>query len=359
MAILSPILSALAAAVFLWHAPAPPTTGVTPRALFASHHGWAGPRIGIAFPPVSRRDHVAFTVSALRDLAIRDIRIAENWKRRGITPTAEDFEPLRRKIGTLRRAGLRIMLTVQTDGPPEVCGPSNKFGCAFRPDAPFEAYLTQLLAAVGDRIDAIQFGNEWDHQFAGSIAEYVALHDRFARTVRAHRPDLTLVLGGITNRAPYAHAVCSRAQSFDLPGSHDTSAEQSFCAQSEKNDFARQAVRTVAAQADYDVFDVHLYDAPGLWETAVGWVARLAQGKPIWITEFGGPHPALEPRDPAYHARQLARYMATVERLPVDRAYYFKLTDDDTSYHSRSGLYDQQGRAKPALGVFRHHLGLD
>ena len=99
-------------------------------------------------------------------------------------------------------------------------------------------------------------------------------------------------------------------------------------------------------------WDLHLYDAVGLWPAAVRWVKSLSS-KPIWITEFGGPSPEFEPTGAEYQAERLEAYMRTIKKLPVARAYYFKLTDDPASYHSLSGLYDAQGRAKPALDVFR------
>ena len=86
-------------------------------------------------------------------------------------------------------------MTVSSDGPEGACLRRNEHACAIAPDAPFEGFITALLAAVGDDIEAIQFANEWDNRFPGSTAEFRALHARFTATVRAERPGLTLVLG--------------------------------------------------------------------------------------------------------------------------------------------------------------------
>ena len=74
--------------------------------------------------------------------------------------------------------------------------------------------------------------------------------------------------------------------------------------------------------------------------------------RPIWVTEFGGPWPWNEPSDPEYQAERLAVYLDTIGALPIDRAYYFKLTDDPGTFHAASGLYDVEGQEKPALSVF-------
>ena len=104
--------------------------------------------------------------------------------------------------------------------------------------------------------------------------------------------------------------------------------------------------------SERDIADLHLYDAEDLWPAAVDWFVTLTAGRPVWLTEFGGPAPELEPRDPNYQAERLAAYLRVVDGLPVDRAYYFKLTDDDGSIHDRSGLFDRRGRPKPSLDVF-------
>ena len=310
----------------------------------------AEPEIGMAFPPVGSADQLAFTQTALGELGISQIRIAENWKRRGLTPTPQEFAPLVRRITNLRARGLRIMLTVQADGPNAACEQRNDHGCLIAADAPFESYVTALLEAVGPQLDSIQFGNEWDNQFAGTPAQYLALQNRFARVVRDHQPDLTIVLGGITGGTPYFSAVCIHGIDVTL---NQISAEEIaalICANQALHDRA-PAIAQVFAQADYDIVDIHLYDAPPLWPAAIAWV-QARSSRTIWVSEFGGPNPDLEPRDPAYQASQLTQYIATIRTLPIARAYYFKLMDDPGSYHANSGLFTRTGQPKPALPVF-------
>ncbi len=311
----------------------------------------AEPIIGMGFPPVADTAQRNFTKKALANLNVRDIRIAENWRRRGMDPT---FGPLEQRISDLHSAGLRILLTVQSNGPDAACAKRNAHSCLIKPDAPFEEYLVKLLAAVGDNIDAIQFGNEWDNQFVGTPAEFLELHTRFARVVRRERPDLTIVLGGITGRAAYAQALCVDQTPVAIPGIDLEAEVQRFCRkQAAQNARATTAVKQVLGGADFDVADIHLYDTEDLWPAAVSWFASQARGRPIWVTEFGGPEPNLEPSNPGYHAKRLREYLRVIKTLPVARAYYFKLTDDDGSIHKRSGLFDRRGNPKPALAVFK------
>ena len=44
--------------------------------------------------------------------------------------------------------------------------------------------------------------------------------------------------------------------------------------------------------------------------------------------------------------------MQVASTLEVERVYYFKLTDDRSSYHSASGLFDMNGEKKTAYKIF-------
>lgn len=316
----------------------------------------AQPTIGLSFPPVSTPAQLAFTQGAMNDLGLRHIRVAEAWERRGLQPTDADFAPLVRRLSALDAAGFDVLLTVELRAPEAACALSNEFACVIRADAPFEAYLAQLLRLVGPYIEAIQIGNEWDNRFPGTTAEFLAIHTRAASVIRANHPDLTLVLGGVTGRAGLSHALCFVGANPAIPGLDWPQMRRRFCVRGAwRNENLQAAVTAVLFVADYDVVDIHLYDAPGLWPDAVAWMAMHTDA-PIWVTEFGGPSPEHEPSDPAYQATRLPAYLAMVDTLPVARAYYFKLTDDPASLHAASGLYDVEGAAKPALAVFSQWL---
>ncbi|MEJ6394288.1 hypothetical protein V8J82_13540 [Gymnodinialimonas sp. 2305UL16-5] len=316
----------------------------------------AEPVIGIAFPPVRDADQMAFSLEALGALDIGHVRIAEAWERRGLTPSEADFEPLLRRLQALEAAGIDTLLSVELRAPEAACGLSNEHACVIRDDAPFEAYLTILLRVAGPHIDAIQIGNEWDTRFPGTTRDFMAIHDRAASVIRAERPDLTLVLGGISGRAGLSHALCFVGAHPEIPGIDWAQMRHRFCLRgAPRNEATQAAVAAVLALADYDVVDLHLYDAPGLWPEAVGWL-RSHSAAPIWVTEFGGPSQDYEPQDPDYQATRIRAYLDVIATLPIARAYYFKLTDDPNSYHAHSGLYDIDGQPKPALAVFEAWL---
>lgn len=318
----------------------------------------AEPIMGIAFPPVSNAAQRAFTIETLGALGVRHIRIEESWARRPLHPTARDFAPLVRRIEQLRAGGLSILLTISSDAPVGACANADKQDCAIGPDAPFDAYMTQVLNAVGSDLDAIQFANEIDNDFPLSSQEFLDLHARFAQVVRRHSPNMPIVLAGLTGAVPYTLAACRDGINPQLgPAVNWEDVKETVCADLLRH--APQKTQIVSAallQADYDIADIHLYDAPGLWPASIRWLTGKTNGRPIWVTEFGGPNPQLEPKDEVYHAAQLKRYLEAISRLPIQRAYYFKLTDDRESYHATSGLFTRRLDAKPALQTFRDSL---
>ncbi len=339
------ILSLFAATMFL--------------SLLAAIPGSAQPLMGISFPPVETREKMAFTLRQLPAIDVTHIRVAENWKNREPQRGAFNWAPLESRIGTLADAGIKVLLTVQSDGPDWACAVRNTKSCVFRNWDDFEPYLRELVERVGSRLDAIQFGNEWDHQFVGTAREYLSYQNRFYRLVKQINPDLDVVLGGVTSRAMLFQSICLEDTRLDtdqirLVRDMDLNAfvQNEVCMRQRATYEADlRDVRMVLGSASYDIADLHLYDTPQLWP---GFVRMLHQmtDRPVYITEFGGPNPELEPSDPQYQARRLEQYLQTISRLPVARAYFFKLTDGGGAYHDRSGLFDERGNPKPALEVF-------
>lgn len=223
-----------------------------------------------------------FTLRALDDLGLRHIRISENWRRRPLHPAPEDFAPLKRRLSALRAGGLKVLLTIENDGPDAACGARHAHGCYLRADAPLEGFITALLAAVGDDIEAIQFSNEWDGPYRARADEFLALHARAARTIRATRPGLPLVMGGITGNAPYAVSLCTAGATPTRAGGVSwAQAVAKFCARTDEIAARCALVDHVLRRADFDVLDLHLYDAEALWPAALDWAAPYAKSRPI------------------------------------------------------------------------------
>ena len=315
--------------------------------------------MGMSFPPVRNMAEISFTLNQLKRLGIRDIRIAENWKNR--EPERGDFNwaPLENRIRALGNDGLRILLTIQSDGPDWACGARNSKSCIFTDWSDFENYMEELLARVGSELDAIQFGNEWDNQFVGTARQFLILQNRFYDLVKKYRPGLDVVLGGITTRSLLYEAIClngtrinQNEYGLQRPIDLNRLITEDVCTrqrQSYANDLTD--VRNMLSQARYDIADIHLYDTPDLWDEFMESLGKMTQ-RPLYATEFGGPNPDLELRDPAYQALRLSGYLKTISQLPLKRAYYFKLTDGGDAYHDLSGLFDEKGNPKPALDVF-------
>ncbi len=321
----------------------------------------AQPRLGMSFPPVKTAAEIAFTVEKLQALGVRDIRIAEAWAMREPNRGNYNWQAVEARIGALSAAGLRIMLTIQSDGPDWACGARNNYTCEITDWPAFEAYVTALLGRVGGQLASIQFGNEWDNLYVGNVAQYIAQQNAFYDLVKRVQPGLTVVLGGITTRAQLYEAVCLNGMQLDqsaygLRRELDLNAyvQNAVCGRARAGYAADLAeVEMVLKAARYDLADIHLYDTPDLWPEFIRSFTRLSRA-PVIVSEFGGPNPELERDDPLYQAGRLVDYLMVMQGLPVDLAYYFKLTDDDSSYHNRSGLFDRQGREKPALDVFEN-----
>lgn len=317
------------------------------------------PTIGMSFPPVKDTQHLSFSLEKLRQLDVVHVRISEDWALREPQRGKFNWAPLERRINVFWDAKIKVLLTVQANGPKWATSKCNSKSCDFKNWQDVEPFLGELLKRVGHKIDAIQFGNEWDEQYVAGTKRYTELQNKFYSFVKARRKNLPVVIGGITSNVLLYQSICLNGATFksvDIqlkkPIDVNKLLQNDFCNRKKQKHVATLAnVKSALRSASYDILDVHLYDLPELWPQLIK-VARNFSKKPIFVTEFGGPNPQFEKHDEAYQARRLAIYLKTIKTLPVRRAYYFKLTDDPSSYHSKSGLYTTSGKAKPALTVF-------
>jgi len=317
------------------------------------------PTIGMSFPPVKNQAEIDFTLQNLDLLNVSNIRIAENWKNREPTQGNFNWQPLESRITALNEGGMNILLTIQSDGPEWACGISNSKSCLFNDWNEFEPYVKELLERIGPMLNAIQFGNEWDNQFAGTAEQFLSFQNLFYDLVKKYRPDLNVVLGGITTRPLIYEAMCLdnvriNQDEYRLQRQIDLNQfiQDDVCTR-QRQSYASDLmdVKYLLSNARYDIADIHLYDTSDLWPQFVTRFKTMTD-KPVYVTEFGGPNPDFELRDDAYQASRLATYLQTISQLPVERAYYFKLTDGGDAYHDLSGLFDERGNPKPAFDVF-------
>jgi hypothetical protein len=125
-------------------------------------------------------------------------------------------------------------------------------------------------------------------------------------------------------------------------------------------------MRDIISEVNFDAVDLHFYDDVWNWSIYMDAFTQLVSqagknldGIPIVVSEFGGPHPELEPKNQNYRAAQLVEYVRTLDALPVELALYFKLVESSGPYivHSNSYLYDRNLRSTPSFEVMRRFAG--
>jgi hypothetical protein len=315
---------------------------------------------GLSYPPLKDAEQMAFTAQHLEQLNVKRIRFDEAWPEREAKKGRFDWSALDRRLAFAEEREIGVLLTVRADCPEWAAGPvRNDISCVCRDLQDFRNYAEALVRRCAGKLDSIQFGNEWQsaYWYAGTAEDYVRFNNALFAVVREHAPETKFVLGGfsagslralaaIQGRINYYHDEQGRR----IEGEALENARQSLRATS-----LRERVEFVLANASYDVVDLHLYDDVENWATYVAMIKELAPGKPIVVSEFGGPNLLLEPDDPEYQAAQLQRYLETLSRLDIRQALFFKLVASAgmTRAHRTSSLMDSDLRPKPAYEIFR------
>lgn len=111
---------------------------------------------------------------------------------------------------------------------------------------------------------------------------------------------------------------------------------------------------------EFEMLDIHLYDNVGDWDKSIlAYKHALSKtGKapvPLIVSEFGGPWPTslygeLGKPSPRLLAESLIQYVQTLDQLPVETAFFFKLNEDPEGvYHDDSFLINRFGKKCPLL----------
>jgi hypothetical protein len=188
--------------------------------------------------------------------------------------------------------------------------------------ATYQLFLGALVSRCRGAVTYWQCNNEPSNAglWSGTSAEYAELATVFARTVRNADREAQVVLGG-----------CG----FDVLGSNPGSEQRAFF----------DGVLGSAGDA-FDLFDIHLYDAPQHIAAHIADVRAMmtAQGvdRPIVVGEYGGPtllgFPEIEPLmrgimaeafvggGPSLDSADLAAASETPDRKAM-RALYVQMTD--------------------------------
>lgn len=324
--------------------------------------------IGLSFPPVSDSEDSAFTLDQLNALDIDRIRIAEDWSYREPVQGEFNWEPLDKRIEWAAQNEISLLLTIQANGPDWACDPDlrNERSCVFRERVDFENYITTLLQRHSNKIEKIQFGNEWasDNWYLGTPEEFVDLHNFLYQAVQRYSPQTQVVLGGLSTDQMRILAYCQGMvkEYYRIDGELISERDDQLCASQDFLSFLH-LLTYVTQNADYDLIDLHFYDDAEAWPIYFQAAIEYFPGSmPVIVSEFGGPNLYWEqPYSDQFQAERLGDYLATLRQMDVSEVYYFKLVQSDSAHpsHRESGLFREvegQAVAKPAFFVLQEFI---
>lgn len=301
-------------------------------------------RLGISFPPVSDVEQRSFTSSLLAELNVDRIRFAEEWKFREPTQGNYNWGPLDNRIAWANANGLKILLTIQSNGANWACSDQkNTNSCVFAAEDAFKDYVSNLLQRYPNKIEKIQFGNEWqtDFWYIGTAEEFTRTSNMVYNAIQEYSPETTFVLGGFTSISLRFLAGCNGLIDTFYNDEGDLinrTVLDENCPTTSVQDVL-QRINTVLDNAFYDEVDIHLYDDVENWPIYIGNFKKMVD-KPIIVSEFGGPNLNVEPDDENYQAERLENYIKTLQTDgEIKEAYFFKLVEGgNNQVHSKSGL---------------------
>lgn len=204
-----------------------------------------------------------------RALGASVVRVYLTWQQVEPEPGVSDWTAVEALLGQLA-PGDRLWVTVVTASRWATKHSTDFLPASMPRDlAAYQLFLGALVGRLRDHVGYWQCNNEPSNEglWSGTAAEYAELATVFARTVRQVDPDCEIVLGG-----------CG----YDALSASPGSTPRAFF----------EEVLAKAGHA-FDLFDVHLYDAPQHIEAHVREARFMMLGhgieKPIVVGEYGGP----------------------------------------------------------------------
>jgi hypothetical protein len=195
--------------------------------------------------------------------------------------------------------------------------------------AAYQLFLGALVSRLRGTATYWQCNNEPSNvdRWSGTAAEYAELATVFARTVRHADPDARIVLGG-----------CG----FDVLGSNTGSEQRQFF----------DELLSKAGDA-FDLFDVHLYDAPQRIAAHIEDARRMMRAhgdeRPVVVGEYGGPtllgFPELDT------VMQAIMIEASTVGPPLDSAEP-QAQSDTPDRQAMRALYTKMAELPPTLQMF-------
>lgn len=323
-------------------------------------HADSGLKLGLSFPPIKTEKHREFTLKHLRKLGIEHIRSAVAWE--NIEPVKGKFKwgGLDKRLQFMEDNNLSVLLTIQSSGPSWACsGQKNQKSCLYKNEDDFKGFVEALLSRYSNKIDKIQFGNEWPSKwwYIGGADDFVRFNNILYDAVKKFSPKTKVVLGGISIGQLRGLAACEGSVDsiFDDEGNVYTKKDLLKYCQSNKSSELKQRVDYGLKMAKYDIIDIHLYDDPENWHIYYNIIKAKSPERPIIVSEFGGPNVFVEKYSDEYHAKRVGDYLAALQNMDIEEAYYFKLVGEKENIaHAKSTLIGGTSKLqeKPAYNVF-------
>lgn len=342
----------------------PPTDGPDIQAAVPTALSIAFPPVGTA-PSPGQETELQFSTRHLQALRAPSVRFSQSWRVQETEPGNISWSGLDARVEAFNKAGIRILLTVESDGPDWQCGARNERSCVFNDLEAFRKYVADLARRYRGRIERIQFGNEAfsSYWYPGSSEEFVAAANAFYDAVKSEAPEMEVVLTGMQTSLLHVLSVCRYGMPIPTLNPVDSTlmAEKDvafMCGKPVSQEMMDRA-SILLSRVRYDIIDIHLYDNPDVWVAYREMLTRVAAGVPVLASEIGAPNKRYEPLDDAFHAARIAQILSIMPSLNLLDAYYFKLVEYSSVYdmeHEKSGLLSYpELRAKPAYALVREY----
>lgn len=172
----------------------------------------------------------------------------------------------------------------------------------------YESFLREYVRRYQGRVHYWQIENEvtFPQYWAGSLDDYVSVLSTAYRAIKSEDKGSTVLLAGLAGEAQPAQI------RFLLERGRD----------------------------HFDILDAHFYfppeDLPGKISGLRTAMKTIGYGKPIWVTETGGPHPCTSPQSaqeppPERQSSEVVRRYVELLSAGVERVFWFGLQHDTTS----------------------------
>jgi hypothetical protein len=336
-------------------------TGITGCDVDDTDYNLENLELGISYPPMGGGDEKIFTKDAFDELNVKSFRMDEHWELREPEQDNFNWSPLDTRLDFVDYYGYHIVMTITPKGPDWANDPdwTNEYSALFLDDNDFIDYIENLLQRYPNRIDMIQFGNEWntEYWYIGTKEDFVKYHNIVYDAVQSYSPETRVVLGGLSIGGLIGLAIFDGylTSFYDTDGNYYDEDDIRDILDDPAMDAFMERVNYVLENAHYDIMDIHLYDDVENWDKYYQSVDERVD-TPIIVTEFSGPNSIYEGYTEEFQAERLNQYIKTIDDLGIHLALFFKLVESGSAHpaHTHCGLFDGTDLSKKeAFYVFK------